>query len=58
MLLAITTSSYMFPLVGVDEAGLLRALEAARQDDVSPLVRRTVEERVDQARRMLAARAG
>ena len=58
MLLAITTSSYMFPLVGIDEAGLLRALEAARQDDVSPLVRRTVEGRVDQARRMLASRAG
>ena len=58
MLLAITTSTYMFPLVGIDEAGLLRALEAARQDDVSPLVRRTVKERVDQARRMLASRAG
>ncbi len=58
MLLAMTTSAFMFPLVGIDEAGLLRALEASGQDDVSPLVRRTVVERVDQARRMLAARAG
>jgi aminopeptidase N len=58
MLLAMSTSAFMFPLVGVDETGLLRALEAARRDDVSPLVRRTVEERVDQVRRMLAARAG
>ncbi len=57
MLLAMTTSGWMFPVVGVDEAGLLRAQEAARSDDVSPLVRRTVEERVDQVRRMLAARA-
>ena len=58
MILAMSTSAFMFPVVGVDEAGLLRALEAARADDVSPLVRRTVEERVDQVRRMLAARAG
>jgi aminopeptidase N len=58
MLLAMATSAFMFPVVGVDVAGLLRAQVAARSDDVSPLVRRTVEERADQVRRMLAARAG
>ena len=57
MLYAMSTSSFMFPVVGSDEAGLARAVEAARRDDVSPLVGRTVVERADQVRRMLAARA-
>ena len=57
MLTAMTTSAAMFPVVGIDSAGLAVALEAARRADVSPLVRRTVEERADQVRRMLAARA-
>ena len=57
MLYAMSSSSFMFPVVGADEAGLERAVQAARRDDVSPLVGRTVEERADQVRRMLAARA-
>ncbi|MDX6213358.1 MAG: aminopeptidase, partial [Frankiales bacterium] len=58
MVLSLATTSFMFPVVGVDEAGLVRAVDAAHRADISPLVGRTVEGRADQVRRMLAARAG
>jgi aminopeptidase N len=44
------------PPFGIDEAYLDRALEVARH--ATPVVRKTVEERVDELRRMLAARSG
>ncbi|MGZ4596522.1 MAG: aminopeptidase N [Actinomycetes bacterium] len=58
MLSAMATTGMMFPVVGAREDDLDRAIDAASRDDVSPLVRRVVLERVDQARHMLAARAG
>ena len=57
MIPAMTIAGVMFPLVGVDESGLARVLEAGQGPDASPLVTRTVLERADQVRRMLAARA-
>ncbi|MGZ4633027.1 MAG: aminopeptidase N, partial [Actinomycetes bacterium] len=58
MLSAMATTGMMFPVVGAREDDLDRAIDAASRDDVSPLVRRVVLERVDQARHMLAARTG
>jgi hypothetical protein len=52
-----TISAVMFPVIGIDEPGLARILAAGQDDGASPLVSRTIAERADQVRRMLAARA-
>jgi aminopeptidase N len=57
MIPAMTISAVMFPVIGIDEPGLARILAAGQDDGASPLVSRTIAERADQVRRMLAARA-
>ena len=57
MVVAITVTSSMFPVVGPDRAGLTRLTEAASSDEVTPLVRRIVIERAEQVGHMLDARA-
>ena len=47
--------SRQLPVFGIDEPYLDRAMEAARQ--AAPVVRKTLEERADELRRMLAARS-
>jgi aminopeptidase N len=55
MLPAMLLSTRGFPVFGVDESFLPRALEAAER--ATPLVRARVVERVDLTRRMLRTRA-
>jgi aminopeptidase N len=57
MVVAITVTSTMFPVVGPDRTGLTRLREAAASDEVTPLVRRIVIERSEQVGHMLDARA-
>ncbi len=56
MISAMATSGALFPTVGVDAGYLERLAEAARAPEVNPVVARTVVERSDELRRMLAAR--
>jgi aminopeptidase N len=56
MVPAMATSAALFPTVGVDAAYLERLADAARDPDVNPVVARTVVERSDELRRVLAAR--
>jgi aminopeptidase N len=58
MIAAMSTTATMFPVVGFRTDDVARTKEAAAAEDVSPLVRRVVLERVDTVERMLAARAG
>ena len=57
MLVALSTTSMMFPIVGMAEGDLQRTIDAADGAEVSPLVRRVVVEKIDQQRRMVAARS-
>jgi aminopeptidase N len=57
MIPAMVASAALFPTVGVDAARLSAIEEAAAAPDVNPIVRRTVVERGDELRRMLAARS-
>jgi len=56
MIAAMVTAGCLFPRVGVDAAYLDRLAGVAAADAVHPIVERTVVERSDQQRRMLAAR--
>ncbi len=56
MIPAMATSGALFPVVGVDADYLPRLEAAARDRAVNPVVARTVTERSDLLRRMLAAR--
>ncbi|MDQ1629748.1 MAG: aminopeptidase [Actinomycetota bacterium] len=58
MLVALSTTSAMFPVVGVVASDLDRTVDAAADPEISPLVRRVVLEKADQVRHMLTARAG
>jgi aminopeptidase N len=57
MIPAMATAAAMFPLVGTDQAFVERVEEAVTSGDLSPLVVRSVRNRVDELRRMLAARS-
>jgi aminopeptidase N len=56
MIPALAVSGALYPRAGVDAAFAERAVAAARADDVSPAVRRTVIELTDRLNRMLRAR--
>jgi aminopeptidase N len=56
MIPALTLSAVLYPRAGVDPAFAERAVAAAKADDVSPAVRRTVIEMTDRLNRMLRAR--
>jgi len=56
MIPALAVSGTLYPRAGVDAAFAERAVAAARADDVSPAVRRTVIELTDRLNRMLRAR--
>jgi aminopeptidase N len=55
MIVAMVFTRRLFPLYGVDEAYLSRAAEAARE--AAPVVRKTLDERADEVRRMIRTRA-
>ena len=57
MIAAMVAAECLFPCVGVDGAYLDRLAEVASGPGVSPVVLRTVVERSDEQRRMLAARS-
>ncbi len=57
MTTTMTLTMQMFPLVGVDADFPDRVVAAAQSETVSPIVARTVGERADELRRMLAARS-
>src|SRR5262249_19307073 len=56
MVPAMAMSGVLYPGAGVGADFVDRALEAARADDVAPVVGRTVVELTDRLRRMLTAR--
>jgi aminopeptidase N len=56
MIPAMATAYAMFPVVGVGQDFVDRAVSLAEHPDVSPVVGRNVLERADQLKRMLAAR--
>ena len=56
MIPAMVFTTRLFPLFGIDADYLDRAVAAA--DAAAPVVRKTLVERADEVRRMLAARAG
>ena len=55
MILAMVLTRRLFPLYGVDEEYLARAAGAAQ--DAAPVVRKTLDERADEVRRMIRTRA-
>jgi aminopeptidase N len=56
MIPAMVASGSLFPTVAIDQAGLERLVSSASAPAVNPIVTRTVVERADELRRMLAAR--
>jgi aminopeptidase N len=56
MISAMVYAGVLFPLFGADEAYLERAVQVSRQ--AVPVVQARLEERADEVRRMLVARAG
>jgi len=56
MIVAMSTASMMFPVVGADDVFVRQVKEAAEREDVSPVVRGRVLERTDQLTRMLRSR--
>jgi aminopeptidase N len=57
LVVQLAVPNWFFPVVGVDEEYRRRLVDAAKSDDVSPPVRRSVLERADVLERMLRARA-
>jgi aminopeptidase N len=57
MIPAMATAAAMFPVVGTDEAFVERVEEVTSTGDLSPIIVRFVTNRVDELRRMLAARS-